>query len=794
MRALAGLACAALWLGALTAHAQAGADAGAGAEADAEADADTDADAEPEAVSFSAVAVAPTPGARTAEWRVPRNVRLLGDDDLAEAGTLHGALQQRLAGVTVNDVQNNPLQPDLQYRGFTASPVLGSPQGLAVYQNGVRINEAFGDLMLWDLVPTFAIDRVQLEPGSNPLYGLNALGGSLVLEMKNGFRNPGYSAEMQAGSFGRFDTHADYGAAMEDVAAYAGASLFGESGFRQHSPSRALNLFGDIRQRGRRHELGVNVSFASTELYGNGPTPVQLLEVDRSALYTFPDITDNTLVMIAGDASRDLSHSLTLQGTTYVRMLSSDTLNGDEAEFMACAGAGDGAGESGATPATLCDEEGAPVVDFDGDPVNNAGDADGLMNTSATGTLGYGAAVQLVSSAALGSHANHFLLGSSYDGSRVDFVQGAELAELNDERLVEAIGPALGGDEYRTELAVNNHHVGVYAADTFDLLDALALNAAARLNWSAVQMQDGLGSELDGDHHYLRVNPSLGLSYQPWAELGVFASYGEANRVPTAAELGCADPDAPCRLPNAFVADPPLEQVVSRSVEFGLRGKLGDQRSRETLRWAVTGYGSRNVNDILFVAGSRVGTGYFRNAGTTQRAGMELDLQAELGAWELFTNYALLRATYQSTLELPGGAHPDATGAAAEGGVIQVAPGDRIPGLPLHSLRAGAGVRPHRRVYLGLSLHAQTAQYLRGDESNQLAPVDGFATLEAEARYEPLDGLLVFVQARNLLNAQYETFGVVADPSEVLPAYSTPRFLSPGAPLGVWGGVRVEGL
>lgn len=792
---------AALWLGALTVSAQ-DATTTTTTTTTTSASATTSASTSAE-VEFAAVAVAPTPGARQARWRVPRNVQLLDSDDLSDGGTpytLHGALEQRLAGVTINDVQGNPLQPDLQYRGFTASPVLGSPQGIALYQNGVRLNEPFGDLVQWDLVPTFAIEQVQLLPGSNPVYGLNALGGSLVLDMKDGFHNHGPSVEMLAGSFGRVETHAEHGHAWDGVAVYAGASLFGESGFREHSPSRALNAFADLRQRGPRHELGLNVSFAGTRLYGNGPTPEELLAVDRNALYTFPDITEHTLVLIAADASRDLAKHATLQGTGYVRSLSAATVNGDEAEFQAC--------DVDDPSSALCDETGAPVFDRDSEPVVTDSAADGLLNGSETGTLGYGGSAQLVFDGPLGSHANQLLMGSSYDGSHVRYAQEAELGELDAERRVVGVGPALGGDDFRTALDVDTHHVGVYAADTFDIVDKLALDAAARLNWSSIQMQDRLGSALDGDHHYLRVNPSVGLSYQPLDELGAFASYGESNRVPSAAELGCADPDAPCRLPNAFVADPPLEQVVSRSIEIGLRGKLGARpagasgasgakdatRASRTLSWSVTGFGSRNADDILFVAGSRVGTGYFRNAGDTQRVGLEAELDSELGPFALYASYALLHASYESALLLPGGAHPDAIGGDPDGGgQIQVEPGDRIPGLPAHSLRARFGVRPVRQLYLGLSLRAQSAQYLRGDESNQLAPVDGFATVDAEASYEPLTGLFVFVQARNLFDAEYETFGMVADPSQVLPQYSSPRFLSPGAPLGLWAGVRVAG-
>src|SRR5262245_45062840 len=200
---------------------------------------------------YQAVAVAPGPFAGIDPDRVPRNVQQLDAEQLANqrATGLQDALAGRLGSATLNDVQNNPLQPDLQYRGFTASPLLGTPQGLAVYQNGVRVNEPFGDLLQWDTLPTFAVAELQVLSGANALYGPNALGGSLALRMKDGFRNPGYRVEGWAGSFGRYTATAEYGHVFDDWAVYAGGSVFGEQGFRDHSPSRASNLYADLRQR-----------------------------------------------------------------------------------------------------------------------------------------------------------------------------------------------------------------------------------------------------------------------------------------------------------------------------------------------------------------------------------------------------------------------------------------------------------------------------------------------------------------------------------------------------------------
>lgn len=760
---------------------------------------DLDGDFPDDLQEYGAVAVVPTPGARLSLRRTPRNVRRLGKSELQRGHPLglHDALHAQLGGVVVNDVQNNPLQPDLQYRGYTASPLLGSPQGLAIYQNGVRINEPFGEVVQWDLVPTFAIDELQLVPGSNPLYGLGALGGSMALRLKNGFRNPGHGARALAGSFGRRQVVGEYGDSRNDWAVYAGVALFDEQGFRNASPSRALNVSSDLRQRGDHHEVGLNLTLADTELYGNGPTPVELLATDRSAVFTFPDITNNQLVLPAIDARVDLGQSSSLQATAYVRRLRRGTVNGDEAEFSLCA---DAAGQQ-----VLCNEDGQPVLTEAGATVNlpasRSEPYDGLFNSTDTTSLGAGGSLQLLLEGDLADHDNQLLVGTSYDGSSVEFHQRAELGSLTEQRSITPEGTFLGGEQFNTGLDVRNHHLGVYGSDTFGVTDDLSVTASARFNWARIEMIDRVGAALDGEHTFTRVNPALGVSYSPIAELTVFASYGEANRVPSAAELACADPDAPCRLPNAFVADPPLHQVVSRSVELGLRGSHGPRR-RPNLSWSVAGHAARNAGDILFVAGSRVGTGYFRNAGDTQRLGVELDVSGRAGPIELLASYALLHATYASPMRLPGGAHPDAVagsgGDADEGedddgrGFIAVSPGDRIPGLPTHSVRAGVRVHPTERWQLGIWGLGQSSQYLRGDEANLLSPLDGYLVVNADSSYRLRDSLTVFVEARNVLDAQYETFGIVADPSEVIPELQTPVFVSPGAPFGVWVGLQLD--
>ena len=112
-------------------------------------------------------------------------------------------MNRNLTGVYVNNNQENPFQPDINYRGYTASPLLGTPQGLSVYVDGVRQNQPFGDVVAWDLIPKIAIQDMALVPGSDPIFGLNTLGAAVTVRLKDGRSAPGTSLSIDGGSFGR---------------------------------------------------------------------------------------------------------------------------------------------------------------------------------------------------------------------------------------------------------------------------------------------------------------------------------------------------------------------------------------------------------------------------------------------------------------------------------------------------------------------------------------------------------------------------------------------------------------
>ena len=148
-----------------------------------------------QASRIDVVATTPLPGTDLPLDEIPAPVQTASARDLEQSGALDlsDLLNQRLSGVHINQNQENPYQPDVNYRGYTASPLLGTPEGISVYMDGVRQNQPFGDIVAWDLIPKIAISEVALMPGSNPLFGLNTLGGAVSIETKDGHSAPGTS-------------------------------------------------------------------------------------------------------------------------------------------------------------------------------------------------------------------------------------------------------------------------------------------------------------------------------------------------------------------------------------------------------------------------------------------------------------------------------------------------------------------------------------------------------------------------------------------------------------------------
>ena len=335
-------------------------------------------------------------------------------------------------------------------------------------------------------------------------------------------------------------------------------------------------------------------------------------------MFTFPDTTENRLAFGQGRFNVAVSPVWSVQVTGYYRDLDRRTVNGDEAEFTLCdddvlppgapvntlcaggagdnddaddpdaTGSDDGADDGGAEP------EAAPLVDVRTGRFITDDDAegDGAFNRTATRAKGYGAAVQAMVTTDLAARDNVLVLGALADLADIAFVFNSEVGTLTPARTVAGSGlfagifPEAPDDLLNTDIDTENRAFGLYFTDTFSLTDRVHLTLSGRYNDVSVEITDRLGTSLDGRHAFSRFNPGVGAVYQITATTAVFARYTESNRVPTAAELSCADPAEPCRVPNAFVSDPSLEQAVDQSVEGGSVGRrwcarpTGDQRRR----------------------------------------------------------------------------------------------------------------------------------------------------------------------------------------------------------------------
>lgn len=777
------------------------------------------------------IGITPTHGVGLPEKVIPYNIQSATSEDIERSTSLDLAdyMNRNLGSVTINDAQNNPLQRDVQFRGFTLSPLLGLPQGLSVFQDGIRINEPFGDSMNWDLVPESSIASINLVGGANPIFGLNTLGGALSITTKDGFTNPGHSLEVYGGSFERVVTTIESGGNNGTWGYYITGNYFDEEGWRDASESDALNVFGKISYRSLATTLDLGINHGRTDLIGNGAIPVELMDIDREAVFTSPDQTENDMFMLNLEGTHWLTDLVQLSGNAFYRNNETDTFNGDGSEFEECLITDidpaneilieadeddlDDAGldcTAGFTEAQLEAAGGEVPEDQFGSfflaENANGSERNAVNNLSTREQEGFGGTFQTTFLHDLFGRQNQFLVGAAYQQGIIDFNQATEIATLACEFDGSGTCELPGGDrgtvgsglfavEEGTAIKSHNRTWSLYFSNTFQYTDKLALTVSARYNNSSLKLGDRSNSDplvdpdnpqdLNGEHDYNRINPAVGATYAITDAHNVYGSYSESSRAPTPIELLCADPNAPCSLPNAFLADPPLDQVVTKSFEGGFRGGLPGG-----IRYSVGGFRSTNNDDIIFTSTGGVGSneGFFQNVGQTRRIGAELSLQGNWQQLGWFLNYGFVRATFETPFQAASANHP----LADANGEIFVDNGDRIPGVPEHSLKVGAEYPITSRLTIGGDLVYNSDQHLRGDEANLLDTVDDYAVVNIRGRYRINDNFSLFARVNNLFDTDYETFGLLGEPDEVFSTFSDNRFFGPGAPISGFVGIRVD--
>ncbi len=734
--------------------------------------------------------------------KVPANVQSLSATDLAREGSasLIGAVTDQLGSVSINGTLDDAVQPDILFRGFEASPVLGTPEGLAVYQNGVRINEAFGDTVNWDLFPDIAIDRVDVL-GSNPVYGLNALGGAVVVTMKNGFTYQGGQGELSGGSFGRRGGAFQYGKQVGAFAAYIAGAASNEDGWRQFSPDYVRQLYADLGARSDRATIDVSFSGANNSLFGQGTAPVQELAAGRSLVFTSPQNNIDQLEFVTLNGSYRATDTLSFQTSLYRREFRQTVANGNTTDYTACAPAnGLLCQPDGAT--ALTGANGAGIADISNGGANAIGENDRESISAVT----QGGTLQTTYSGALFGHDNQVAVGASIDHSAVDFQSTTEIGLINSALQVQPSGLFVataentGFNATPVTLNAKDDYYGIFATDTFDVTPALAVTASGRYNLAEIDLHDQQGTSLTGGNRYGRFNPAIGATDKLIPGVTFYVGYSQANRAPTPSEIECSNPAQPCLLPSSLASDPPhLKQVVSSTYEAGLRGTLAQPLSLPgTMTWHAGAFRTDLSDDIYGVATS-VSAGFFQNIGATRRQGIETNLAYTDTHWSVYAAYSLVDATFQSALTLPSPSNPYADA----NGTIAVRPGDRLPGIPLHQFKLGGDYRITPNWTVGAMLVVMSSQYYRGDESNQNPPLPGYAVVNLHGAYRVSDNFELFATIQNVFDAHYATFGQYGDPTGIgapgVPAGATTngpgvdnRFQSPAAPIAVLSAARAS--
>ena len=794
------------------------------------------------------ISVSPLPGLGVPRDQVPANVQTATAADLERRRSLDLAshLNRTLGSVNINEMQGNPFQPDVNFRGFTASPLLGTPQGLSVYLDGVRLNQPFGDVVSWDLIPRASIASIALMPGSNPLFGLNTLGGALSVQTKDGLKNPGTSVQVSGGSNRRAAVEFETGGGQAGgLNWFVTGNRFHERGWRAVSPSDVSQLFAKLGTTFGDADVSLTAALAGNDLTGNGTQEQAALQRDYRSVYTVPDQTHNRSLLLNLAATRHVSDALTISGSAYYRRITTSTFNGDinddaldasvyqpgAAERAALTDAGySGFPTSGATAANTPFPKWRCIANALLNDEPNAM-CNGLINRTQTRQQNYGLALQAAVQTTLAGLEHRLLLGAAFDASRVNFAQSTQFGYVNADRSITPVsGPGAFADgtqssenafDARVDLASRSRTTSVFASDTLALNPQTHLTLAGRYNRNTVTNVDGITpgggtGSLDGSYTFSHFNPAIGLTFAPSNALTLYAGANRGTRAPTAIELGCADPASPCKLPNSFAGDPPLKQVVTTTVEAGVRGvALGE------LTWNLGVFRSDNRDDLLFVADNASGFGYFKNFGKTRRQGIEMGLSAKAAnALTLGANLTLIDATYRSA-ETVRGAGNSSNDSAAGGfpgvdGNIQINPGDRIPLLPRRILKLFADWDVNTQWRIGADLNAFSGANARGNENGQHAPDGvfytgagrsaGYAVLNMNVEFRPTPPLKLFVQINNLLDRQYSTGAqlgangfdangnFIARPLPVNANGDFPvsrgTFVAPGAPRAVWVGAR----
>lgn len=763
--------------------------------------------------------VSPLPGVGIDREQAATNIQSATAKEIAESRAINITeyMNNNMQSVSINDYAGNPFQQDLNFRGFTASPMIGTPQGISVYLDGVRVNEAFGDVVNWDLLPMNAIASMDLLPGSSPLFGLNTLGGALAIRTKTGFTDNFARGEIISGAWGRQQVQVSNGVNNGMFGLFTAYNHFEEDGWRQNSPSNLRQLYNNATFKFSKGEINLSALNVDTALTGNGMLPFEMAENNRSWVFTSPDESGNKLAHYNLNGRWDVTDSLSISALAYRRNMHQTGTSGDVYEsYQRLIGRYGVPIENPSDPCYQVVSEACP----DSTKLN------GMFNLSQLDQKSKGWALQLMWE--LGAH--QVTAGVTTDSNEVQFLQSQQLAEINDNRevhysddprytygswgIVAAVRKII-----RNDLEGSSRTKALFFSDTWSPSDNLHITFGSRWNWSNVKntLISDRGKDLynfdtrdflparnrckgssptdnarwvctDGDYDYRSFNPSLGAVWQVSEVFSTYANISRGARVPTVIELGCArdytkdnEPASTnyqygCSIPTSLSADPYLKQIRSTAYELGFRGLVGG------FSWNVGAFRTELKDDILFMPLGRKNRGVFDNFGETLRQGIESGIAGEWGKSRFRLNYTYLLATFESPANAINPNNSSNTATTTLQSYVNIEPGDHLPGMPRHIMQASWNYRFTERFDTTLSMVMHSSAYVRGNENNEHRaraashtvysgadrdPYDylgrgsnsGYAVFNLRATYKFDRGITLFFKADNIFDKDYATAG-----------------------------------
>jgi iron complex outermembrane receptor protein len=739
--------------------------------------------------TFDVVATTPLGGGQINVSQSPFAVWQTSSQDIQTFNdtTLPASLARSAPGVTVGNVSGNEFEPDLFYRGFDATAVTGTPQGLAVYQNGTRINEAFGDVVNWDLIPANAIDKTTIV-AANPIFGLNALGGAVTVTMKNGFTWQGFEADLEGGSFYRAQEAIQYGKMVGNWSVYMAANQINDGGWRVAEASQLTNFYGDVGYKANGFESHLQLTAGNTQFGVAAYTPLQQLQTNWGSVYTIPQTTYNQMAMLQWTGAYAYSPTLNFQAGAYFRQFNQQHVDGNGTDVTPC-------------PPYSC-LNGSPVHNTLGGiipDISQGGTLDlGEDDDNQTQSRSVGVSGQAVDTDKIFGHDNSLTVGASLDYGWTHYTGNSTLGTIaftnNSYPLTASPYIIDEPDSFLNPIDVraNNTYVGVYALDTFNATDRLTLTGGARFNFAGISLEGTNDALLSGYSDYSHLNPTVGLTYKITPDISFYAGYAMTNRTPTPLELGCASPTDPCIIDNFLSSDPPLKQVVGQTFELGFRGQnalaaLGPQWGK--LQWSAGLFRTTLANDILPVVSTFNGFGYYTNVGTTLRQGAEVGAQWTGDKWTAYANYTYIDAIYLTTFEEPSENNP----LADANGNIPITNGTQIAGIPKNTVKVGVDYAVTPEWKIGMDMVAASGQVIFGNENNAVPQVPGYAVFGLHTSYQYNKQVQIFGYAQNIFDQRYYTSGGLVQTGEFMtgPAITNPQTFGPAKPFAIYGGVRI---